>query len=51
MKNTTQFPDVKFVAISKEYNSIERAKLRIASLLGQGYICTFSNGNRQRFER
>ena len=51
MRKKTIIPDIKFVAIGKDYQSKERAEIRSQELLKKGYKCTFSNGKRKTFTK
>lgn len=46
MKNQ---PQTEFVAVGKDYLSIERAKIRAEELIKKGYICIKNTGKRMSF--
>jgi len=44
-------PKIEYVSIGKDYNSKERAELKITELLNQGYTKTHGNGSRLTFKK
>ncbi|MFT6125855.1 MAG: hypothetical protein ACJAVA_000297 [Flavobacteriaceae bacterium] len=51
MKKEQLKSNTEFVAVGKDFLSIQRAEIRSQELIKKGYQCTFSNGKRRTFTK